>query len=424
MPRRAALLLALSLMAAPCLPAAAQEARVYATLSRAGAVALIVESSPEWKARLSWYEEHMPPLPLFSDVDQSLWYAPYLEVAFEQGIIIGNAERRFRPSEVLTIEEAAVLMTRMREAMDPPPPPVLISPETDSADWFAASLLAAEAYEIALPVPFAPGYPVTRGQFFTMLRSVGVAHPETIALSIDPRRGIVPVQIAALDPVAPVETDETYEQDEEGGVQQPTRGQRAPTQQPARPVVAQPPARTTTPSQPVRPPVTQPTQPTRPPVTQPPANATVPNASNKYFAISMPSLGIKDLTISHPTDPLTSKGLLAPLQAGVGHLFSYPGKGGKILVYGHSSSYPWDVSSYTKIFRQINKLSVGDKVYVTYDGQLHVYQITTKQTVPAKDVSAYRGTGEELILYTCWPPDSIAERYLVRAKPVETIALR
>lgn len=116
---------------------------------------------------------------------------------------------------------------------------------------------------------------------------------------------------------------------------------------------------------------------------------------------------------------------MAPLQHGVGHLFSYPGGGGTILIYGHSSSYAWDVSKYTKIFRQINKLAIGDKVTVNYKGKAYTYQVSHKQSVPANDLSAYKGgRGEELILYTCWPPDSIKERYLVHAVPVSEVAAR
>jgi LPXTG-site transpeptidase (sortase) family protein len=117
---------------------------------------------------------------------------------------------------------------------------------------------------------------------------------------------------------------------------------------------------------------------------------------------------------------------MEPLQNGVGHLFSTPGGGGKVLIYGHSSGYPWDKSQYTKIFRKINELQTGDKVYVTYDGKLNVYEVTYEESVPASDTSRYNddGKGEELILYTCWPPDSISQRYLVHAVPVQKIALR
>ena len=147
-------------------------------------------------------------------------------------------------------------------------------------------------------------------------------------------------------------------------------------------------------------------------------------ASEKYFSISMPSLGITDLTISHPADALTKDGVLAPLDLGVGHLFSYPGGGGKIMVYGHSSGYPWDVSEYTKIFRRVNELQEGDKIYITYAGKLHIYQVTHEQTILAKDTAPFNddGSGEELILYTCWPLDSVSQRYLVHAVPIETIA--
>ena len=97
------------------------------------------------------------------------------------------------------------------------------------------------------------------------------------------------------------------------------------------------------------------------------------------------------------------------------------------MIYGHSSGYPWDVSDYTKVFRRINELNPGDKVYVTYSGTLHVYEVTHEQTIVAKNANrAFQdeGIGEELILFTCWPPDSIAQRYLVHAVPVETIALQ
>ncbi len=142
--------------------------------------------------------------------------------------------------------------------------------------------------------------------------------------------------------------------------------------------------------------------------------------SAKPFAITMPTLGITDLGIEHPADASDATSLLAPLQRGVGHLFAYPGEGSTVLVYGHSSNYPWDVSGFAKIFRGINKLKVGEQVYVTYGGTFIVYQVTGHQTIPAGDLASVSasGDGEELVLYTCWPPDQVTQRYLVRAVPV------
>jgi len=149
-------------------------------------------------------------------------------------------------------------------------------------------------------------------------------------------------------------------------------------------------------------------------------------ASAKPFSISIPSIGIVDLTVTHPTDPYTQKGVLEVLQNGVGHLFSYPGKGSKIMIYGHSSGYPWDLSQFTKIFRTINEVQIGSMIYVTYEGKLHVYQVKEKKTISASDKTAFEPDehGEQLVLYTCWPPDSISQRLLVIATPVETLALR
>ena len=98
--------------------------------------------------------------------------------------------------------------------------------------------------------------------------------------------------------------------------------------------------------------------------------------------------------------------------------------GGKIMVYGHSSSYPWDISPYTKIFRQVNKLKTGDDVYVTYQGQLYHYTVTDQQQIAPTDNSPFVGSGEELLLYTCWPPDSTKSRLVIHAAPVQTVAVR
>lgn len=146
-------------------------------------------------------------------------------------------------------------------------------------------------------------------------------------------------------------------------------------------------------------------------------------ASDKSFAITMPTLAIHDLEVIHPENPFTDEGVLSVLSRGIGHLFKYPGMGGKILLYGHSSNYAYDVSQYSKIFREINRLNNGDRIYVTYKDRLFVYQVDRKQTIPAAQTDYLREdqNGEELILYTCWPPYSVESRYLVHLKPVMAV---
>ncbi len=352
-------------------------------ITRAEAVALLVDSQPNLRSRVQWYIGHMPPMPLYLDANPQAWYGPYLETAFEAGIINGNADRSFRPKSNITMAEAALLLTNLR-SRGGQTSVVLAAP---GSAWTTAALVQASSLGISLPNRRTANEAISLEELYAMMRSAGVGSPETIALSINPAEGYLPKPkpIVAIQPITQ-------------------------TQQP-RPVVQQ--------TRPVQQTTTQPVQRIQS-ITQPKTTTTanVTPVQSDAFSINMPTLGIKDLAISHPDD-LSAQGLLVPLKYGVGHLFSYPGGGGKILIYGHSSGYPWDLSPFTKIFRRINELNLGDKVYINYDGDQYAYQVTLKEAVPANDTSRYQGgDSEELILFTCWPPDSISQRYLVHAKPI------
>jgi len=338
-----------------------------AALNRAEALKVVLEARGGHRDRIAWMRGHLPALALYRDTDQREWYAPYVEVAFEQGIVTGYGDQTFRPAQALTVEEALALLLRAygvqggdaEAALSP-------SIENRPGEWFTAYVNVAIERNLLMRSSWLRlGAPITRGQFFDIVYRLREA-ARTGAAAYD---GPEPAAVNAASGVAnpqPVRTGTT------------TDG--APTH---------------------------------------------PYGSEQYFAITMPTLGIDDLTVTHPEDPFSKDGLLSVLRFGVGHLFAYPGGGGKVMVYGHSSGYPWDVSAYTKVFRKINQLQLGDRVYVTYAGKLYVYEVSAKQAVDAKDQSAFAddGTGEELILYTCWPPDSISQRYLVHAQPVETVAL-
>lgn len=349
-----------------------------APLTRAEAVALLVNAHPNGLNRVRWFAAHMPPMPLFKDMEQTEWYAPYVEAAFEAGLIDGDAEDPFfRPQDVLTEEEAISLSIRYKEMTNPSEDAYLVIP-TDQGNQLNKMVSEAQANGITLPFPIRPGQEIGRVAFYEMIGSAGIENPQGITIARIPVTTTF-TTVATIQPIQPVSQPAVIPQN-------PLTGQ----------VITLPETGD--------------------------ASDDANNAnSNSYFAISMPTLGVNDLLISHPTD-LTHNGLLAPLKTGVGHLFSYPGQNGKILIYGHSSSYPWDSSEFTKIFRQINKLQVGERVYVNYHGTLYTYEVTHKQAVDAKDTSAYAQEGkEELILYTCWPPDSVKQRYLVHAKLVETV---
>ncbi|MDD5040794.1 MAG: sortase [Candidatus Peribacteraceae bacterium] len=339
-------------------------ARPNGALNRAEALKVILSLDRSTKDRASWYQGNLPSMPLFWDMDQAQWYAPYVEAAFEKSLITGYPDGSLRPGQALRVEEAVALLMRTVGEGTGLGTNADLSPyiENKSQQWYTSAVNGAIRRNLIMHQGrLRLGTAITRGQFFDMAYRLSVVRKTNVAAF----SGAEPVVAAALSP-APV----TYA------------------------TVPVSPQRTTT--------------------------STLPYASEKYFAISIPAISLNDLTVTHPHDPFSKDGILEPLKYGVGHLFGYPGAGGKIMVYGHSSGYPWDLSQFTKIFRQINRLSVGDRVYITYSGSLYTYEVTQKQAIDAADTSPFNdnGNGEELILYTCWPPDSISQRYLVHALPV------
>jgi LPXTG-site transpeptidase (sortase) family protein len=368
-------------------------------LNRVEGLKVILMAQGSNQQRLTHFTKNTPPIPLFSDVDQTQWYTPYLETAFEKRVITGYPDGTFRPAKLLSVEEAVTLLVRtFNEQSVETDALASLYIENQPNQWFTTSINAAVDKNLIMHKgTLRLGSAITRGQFFDMvyrLHSSRVNNQAAYA-GIEPDtqlRSVVPVQRTVVGEDFGPTGVISYDSDADVPVAVLPQVQQGPTQ---------------------------------------PANVTIapkidhPYASEKYFSISMPSIGVIDLTITHPQDAVSKDGVLSVLKHGVGHLFSYPGAGGKMMVYGHSSGYPWDVSEYSKIFRRINELSPGDKVYVTYAGTLYVYQVSYEETIIAKNANkAFQdeGVGEELILFTCWPPDSIAQRYLVHAVPVETIA--
>ncbi len=336
--------------------------RLQDGINRAEALKVILRGQQSFASSLSSTQANMPPMSLFPDVDQRAWYAAYVELGFRLKLITGYPDGNLRPQNGVKTEEAAAMLTRAL-GDDTASAPFMTSPNLPNlpGQWYTGMLSVLISKNAVGPNDsLQAGRSLTRGQFFLLVHRMRVAHGLQAATQPLP---VVPSPVAdtASARVAPVENAVALQY-----------------------------------------------------------------ASQKPFSVSIPSLGITDLTITHPDDAFTQKGVLSVLKDGVGHLFAYPGEKSRILIYGHSSGYPWDLSKYTKIFRGINKIQLGAHIYVTYKGKLFVYEVSEKKTIPAKDRSMFESAtnAEELILYTCWPPDSITERYLVHAVPVQIIALK
>jgi LPXTG-site transpeptidase (sortase) family protein len=367
-------------------------AKPNAHLSRVEALTTILRSREKYAPQVVWFTDNLPNIALFSDTDQSAWYAPYIEVGFLEGVVTGHGDGTFNPSQSLTIEQALVMIQRAYKKSNEEVPYATSDRLINYKDqWFTSALSTANSRNLIMAgQSLKPGSIITRGQFFDILyrlhsiekqRIYAFDGPEPeVAITSLPSLPSLPSVPLSITPI-PFGTSDPFVLNLE-----PPRTSFEPVEQ--APIMHE-------------------------------------YASSKEFAITIPSLDLYDVAIIHPNDPFSSEGILAPLKDGLGHLFSYPGTIGKMMVYGHSSSYPWDLSDYTKIFRQVNKLESGERVYITHKGKLHVYEVSRKQVIDAADVSPFDDDGtSELILYTCWPPDSIKQRYLVHAMPVETVAIK
>jgi len=140
--------------------------------------------------------------------------------------------------------------------------------------------------------------------------------------------------------------------------------------------------------------------------------------SNDYN-ITIPKLNIINLPVLF-ADPLNEKSALDVLKKGLGHYLSPPGSGRKTVIFGHSSGYASDKSPYKTILKQINNLKNGDRIYLNYKEKGYVYEIFKSNIIPATEDSKIitNQNIDELTLYTCWPPNSIVQRYLVYGKPI------
>jgi sortase A len=98
---------------------------------------------------------------------------------------------------------------------------------------------------------------------------------------------------------------------------------------------------------------------------------------------------------------------------------SLPGQTGNVYITGHSSNYVWIKSDYNSIFALLDKLVVGDLIYVNYNGTTYEYQVFDSKIVAADDTSILKSTSDSrLTLVTCWPVGTSLKRIVISANQI------
>lgn len=143
--------------------------------------------------------------------------------------------------------------------------------------------------------------------------------------------------------------------------------------------------------------------------------------TNPDFSIVIPKIAANSRVLSNVSTSDQDEYLQA-LTQGVAHASgtSFPGEGGHIYMFAHSTDYVWNVGTYNAVFYLLYKLEEGDEINIFYKGQRFVYRVTGKEIIDPDEVEYLtRKTDKEfLTLQTCWPPGTTFKRQLVFAERV------
>ncbi len=100
-----------------------------------------------------------------------------------------------------------------------------------------------------------------------------------------------------------------------------------------------------------------------------------------------------------------------------------PGQIGNLVITGHSAGDIYSNNQYKFIFSGLERLQVGDTIYINYESKRYTYSVTKFETVEPSDVSALIYTTDKpmLTLITCTPLGTSRYRLLVTAEQIDPV---
>jgi len=149
------------------------------------------------------------------------------------------------------------------------------------------------------------------------------------------------------------------------------------------------------------------------------AQVLVPEDPN--FSIVIPKIGANARIITG-VDTANERAYSEALKKGVAQALgtAFPGEGGHVFLFAHSTDYWWNVSSYNAVFYLLGKLVTGDEINIFFKGERYVYHVVGSKVVDPSEVEYItRKTNTEfLTLQTCWPLGTTFKRLLIFATRV------
>lgn len=97
-----------------------------------------------------------------------------------------------------------------------------------------------------------------------------------------------------------------------------------------------------------------------------------------------------------------------------------PGQIGNLVISGHSAGDIYSSNPYKFIFSGLERLEVGDTIYINYESVRYTYQMTGREVVEPNDVDAliYETNKPMLTLITCTPLGTSRYRLLISAEQI------
>lgn len=134
------------------------------------------------------------------------------------------------------------------------------------------------------------------------------------------------------------------------------------------------------------------------------------------YSIVIPKIGA-NVPVVADVDPLDAQSYRAALSRGIAQATGTkaPGESGNTFLFAHSSEDFLTRGRYNTVFYLLDKLSIGDRFTIAYQGKLYDYRIFDKKTVASDDMRYLHALSKEstVTLMTCWPPGTDIARLLV-----------
>lgn len=135
--------------------------------------------------------------------------------------------------------------------------------------------------------------------------------------------------------------------------------------------------------------------------------------------ISIPSVFIDEPVVFN-IDPNDEGAYRIALKKGIAHASgtAFPGNPSGVGYYFAHSSTPGLARQLNAVFYLLDKVKIGDEVYIWHEGERHDYAVYAKQITAPDDISFLHRTynTETIVLQTCWPPGTTNMRLLVFAR--------